>query len=141
MQVRTPIRGKTFSPVRQSLSGGRTNFPRTGLIWYAPHGVDIIGLSIAELWAACPVEHRTIYSADGSAFYDAATIITNIEASAELNNGGELVGNTTKGYAQYEDGTAESVLRRAYRYFGEIWPELPATGFPYTIPITFEVTI
>jgi len=98
---------------------------RIGLIWYAPHGIDTIGLSIAEFWAACPTEHRTLYSADGSEWYDVATIITNIEASAELNNGGELVGSATKGYAQFADGTAESVLLRAYSYLGENYA--PAT--------------
>jgi len=111
------------------LMGGNGNrLPRTGLLMYVRNGVAIIGLSISEFWAACPVAHRSIYSADGSAFYDAATIITNIEASAELNDGGELVGTEAKGYAQYDNGTSENVLRRAYRYLGAVYPE-PSTGF------------
>jgi len=81
-------------------------------------GVDIIGESISEFWAACPVAHRSLYSEDGTAFYDDATIIANIEASPYLNDGGELIGDSTKGYVQYPDGTAEAVLRKAYRWFG-----------------------
>jgi len=111
-------------------SGGADGIPPTGLIRHAPYPglVDTIGLSIAEFWAACPVEHRTLYSADGSEFYDDATIIANIEASAELNNGGELVGNETEGYAQYADGTAESVLRRAYSYLGVVYAVVVVFG-------------
>jgi len=92
--------------------------PRTGLLFFAkaPGLVDSIGLPIAEFWAQCPVAHRSIYSADGTAWYDAATIITNIEASAELNNGGELGGSPANGYFQYLDGTAELWLSGLPRY-------------------------
>lgn len=86
---------------------------------------DSIGLSVAEFWAQCPVAHRSIYSADGTSWYDAATIITNIEESEFLNNGGELGGSVAKGYFQYLDGTDEAILRRAYRWAGIAYPELP----------------
>lgn len=94
--------------------------PRTGLIFYAkaPVMVDSIGLSAAALWAALPTTHRSIYLVDENTLRSAETIIANIEASDYLNDGGELTGSVTKGYAQYEDGTSEAVLRRAYRYFG-----------------------
>ena len=94
--------------------------PKNGLIFKAllKNGlVDSIGLSIAEFWVVCPVEHRTLYSADGSEWYDAATIITNIEASEYLNDGGELIGNSVVGYAQYEDGTSVAILNKALKYF------------------------
>jgi len=116
--------------------GGNT-LPRTGLDWYAkaPGMVDIIGLSVSEFYAACPVAHRSIYSADGSVFYDAATIIANIEASAELNDGGELVGSVAKGYAQYADGTVESVLRKAYRYFGISYPDVDPNALTINLAV------
>lgn len=84
--------------------------------------VDTIGLSISEFYTACPVAHRSIYSLNGSAFYSVATVIANIEDSVELNDGGELVGTATKGYAQYIDGAISDVLMRAYRYFGIAYP-------------------
>jgi len=101
-----------------SHAGG--GIPRTGLIWYAkaPGMVDSIGLSASELWAALPAEHRSIYLVDENTLRSAEDIITNIEASEYLNDGGELVGTEVKGYAQYEDGTAQTVLDIAYKYFG-----------------------
>jgi len=125
-------------------SGRSSVLPRDGLVaaFLLKNGmIDSIGLSISEFYAACPVAHRSIYSADGSAFYDTATIITNIEASAELNDGGELVGSVAKGYAQYADGTEDSVMLRAYRFFNVAYPEPTISGFPYTLPLTFEATI
>lgn len=106
-------------------NGGGNRLPRTGLIWTGP--VDTIGLSANALWAALPAEHRSIYFSDpedDETMLDVETIITNIEASEYLNDGGELVGNE-QNKAQYEDGTDEAILRRAYRWAGVAYPELP----------------
>jgi hypothetical protein len=80
--------------------------PRNGM-------VDSIGLSIAD-YASVPAEHRSIYFSDASTMRSIEDIITNIEASEYLNDGGELVGTVAKGYAQYADGTE---MTKAYRYF------------------------
>lgn len=107
-------------------NGGGNRFPRTGLIWTGP--VDTIGLSANALWAALPAEHRSIYFSDpedDETMLDVETIITNIEESEFLNNGGELGGSVAKGYFQYLDGTDEAILRRAYRWAGIGYPELP----------------
>jgi len=112
--------------------------PRTGLIFLArpPTMTDSIGLLITEFWAQCPVAHRSIYSADGTSWYASETIITNIKASAELNDGGELGGSAAKGYFQYLDGTDETILRRAYRWAGIVYPE--NNQFTYTFPFILE---
>jgi hypothetical protein len=98
--------------------------PKDGLICYAkaPGLTDSIGLSAAALWAALPITHRSIYLVDENTLRSGEAIITNIEASEYLNDGGELVGTEAKGYAQYEDGTSEEVIRRAFRFFGIAWP-------------------
>jgi len=100
-----------------SHAGG--GIPRTGLIFYAPDGVDSIGLSAAELWASLPAEHRAIYLVDENTLRSAETIITNIEASEYLNVSGGLVGNSTMGYAQYALGTPARTICRAARYLDE----------------------
>ena len=102
------------------LGSGGNRLPRTGLIWYAPDGVDTINLTAAALWAALPAEHRSIYFSDpddDATLLDDTTIITNIEASPYLNDGGELIGNSTKGYAQYTDGASVAILNKALKYF------------------------
>jgi len=76
---------------------------------------------------------------NGFAAASGVEIIVNIEASAELNNGGELCGSEAKGYAQYEDGTTEAILRRAYRYFGIVYPE--AFGPTWVEPGTWNDTL
>lgn len=92
-------------------------------LWLVKDGLqDFIGLSTAD-YLLVPAAHRSIYFVDETEMRTAEDIITNIEASADLNNGGELVGSPAKGYAQYAGGTDESVLRRAYRYFGIAWPD------------------
>lgn len=83
---------------------------------------DSIGLSAAALWAALPATHRSIYLVDENTLRSAETIITNIEASEYLNDGGELVGTEARGYAQYEDGTAGIVLYKAYKHFKQQYP-------------------
>lgn len=116
--VSSPVSGK--EAIQEFLS-------KIGLIYYAPISngmIDTIGLSAAALWAALPATHRSIYLVDENTLRSAEAIITNIEASDYLNDGGELVGSEAKGYAQYEAGTSEAVLRRAYRYFGVEFPTL-----------------
>jgi len=123
-----PVRQATHSKWRQptrtvfALRGSGLVLTRTGLLFFArpPGMTDSIGLLITEFWAQCPIAHRSIYSADGTSWYAAETIITNIEASEFLNDGGELGGSAAKGYFQYLDGTDEAILRRAYR-----WAEIP----------------
>jgi len=75
--------------------------------------VDTIGLSVSD-YASVPAEHRSIYFSDESTMRSIEDIITNIEASEYLNDGGELVGTEAKGYTQYADGTD---MTKAYRYF------------------------
>jgi hypothetical protein len=110
---------------RPLCASGGNRIPRTGIsaLWREIDGtwVDSIGLSASELWAALPAEHRSIYFSDpddDETMFDAETIITNIEASEYLNNGGELVGSEAKGYAQYADNTEQAILDKAYKYFG-----------------------
>jgi len=74
---------------------------------------DTIGLSVSD-YLSVPAEHRSIYFSDESTMRDIEDIITNIEASEYLNDGGELVGTEERGYAQYADGTD---MTAAYRYF------------------------
>jgi hypothetical protein len=89
--------------------------PREGLLAWFVDGTDSIGILItdkpnvrAEIWAL-------LFDGSDVAYSDAQRII-NIEASIYLNYGWELVGNETKGYAVYEEGTP---MERTYRYFGE----------------------
>jgi hypothetical protein len=115
---------KAFKPFG-SRYGSLDGLSKEGLILYAPVSngmVDTIGLSASELWAALPTTHRSIYLVDENTLRSAEDITTNIEASEYLNDGGELIGTEDKGYAQYADGTAESVLRKAYRYFRVFYP-------------------
>lgn len=106
------------------MAGGGNRLPTNGLIWkaMAPGLIDSIGLSSSELWAALPTTHRSIYLADENTLRSAETIVTNIEASEYLNDGGTLVGSAAKGYAQYADGTSEEVIRRVFRFFWITWP-------------------
>jgi hypothetical protein len=109
---------------KDGLSGSSGNrLPRSGLLFYAkaPGMVDIIGLSVSD-YLLVPAEHRSIYFVDETTMRAAETIITNIEASEFLNDGGELGGSVAKGYFQYLDGTAEAILRRAYRWAGVAYP-------------------
>jgi len=113
----------TSWPYVNGPSPGALSIPRTGLQMLIKKDPatglllpDSIGLSISdkpnvrtEIWALLFDEFDEPYS-------DEQRII-NIEASAILNNGWELVGNSTKGYAVYEEG---SDMQRPYRYFGEI---------------------
>jgi hypothetical protein len=121
-----------FQPQGNIRHSGGFTLPRTGLIFYAkaPGMTDSIGLSANALWAALPATHRSIYLVDENTLRSAEAIITNIEASEYLNDGGELVGSATKAYAQYTDGVSDVTLRQAYRYFGVSLP----VGFPYTLP-------
>jgi len=117
MQVRTPIRGKTFSPVRQSLSGGRTNFPRTGLLFCAryPGLVDTIGLSASDYLLIDPAL-RSIFFVDSTTLRDTAEALTIALASPLLNAEG-LIGKT--GYVVlYQASSTEETLARARRVVG-----------------------
>lgn len=139
-------------------SGNRRNIlSLTGLIWYAPDGANTINLTAAALWSALPAEHRSIYFSDpddDATLLDDTTIITNIEASPYLNDGGELIGTEAKGYTQYADGTAESDLLSTYRYFGlsTTWVDIiPALSISptsydfgeivYSVPEDYEFTL
>jgi len=106
--------------------------PRTGLLFFAkaPGLVDTIGLSVDD-YLLVPAAHRSIFFINETTM-NSEEMINDIEASALLNDGGELVGSEEKGYAQYADGTTEATLRRAYRYFGIAYPE--NNQFPYTFP-------
>lgn len=87
-----------------------------------PNMIDTIGLSISD-YLLVPAAHRSIYFVDETTMRTAEQILINIAASAFLNDGGEMVGNATRGYTQYQDGTSKSILRKAYRYFGETYPD------------------
>lgn len=108
-----PIDSPIVSPITGPWGHGQSGVPGDPIFLALERDgfEDSIGLSVAEFWAQCPVAHRSIYSADGTSWYDAATIITNIEESEFLNNGGELGGSVAKGYFQYLDGTDEAILR------------------------------
>ncbi|MGV0961814.1 MAG: hypothetical protein ACOYB1_18470 [Limnohabitans sp.] len=119
--IRAPLIPSLTPPIGNA--NWLSSLPRSGLLFKCGvSGIDTIGLLITEFWAQCPVAHRSIYSADGTAWYDAEDIITNIEASESLNDGGELGGSVAKGYFQYLDGTDEAIMRRAYRWAGVAWP-------------------
>lgn len=105
----------------------RNSLPRTGLIGYWPVSnglVDTIRLSANALWDALPAYMRPHYLSDRDTKLSDATIAANIAASGFLNVGGGLFGNSTKGYAQYADGTPIAILDKAAKYYKETygWP-------------------
>jgi hypothetical protein len=87
--------------------------------WKLPLLQDSIGLSVSELYPLLNPLLQSIVSSDGGATrLSDAQIVTNIESSVYLNSSLGLVGDASKGYALYVDGTAESVLDKAKRYLG-----------------------
>lgn len=110
-----------------------STLPRTGLLERWRNGVGTVVLSVDDYLLVRP-ELRPLFYLDATTKYDDATIITNIEASPYLNNGWELTGNATKGYALYAEGTAETTLVTAYRFYDEIYisPYFFQSGDAYT---------
>jgi len=95
---------------------------RTGLIWYAPDGVDIIGLSASDYLSIRP-ELRSIFFSDADTKRSDEDIVTNIEASPYLNNGWELVGRSGKGYALFEE---YADIAKPYSFLGASYPPTPS---------------
>ena len=94
--------------------------PTAGLIGYWPVSnglVDTIGLSIGELYPLLNDFLRSIVSSDGGVTRLSDTeIVANIESSVYLNSSLGLVGDASRGYAFYADGTPQTTLDRAKRY-------------------------
>ena len=91
-----------------------------GVEWAGPpryEWVDSIGLSISD-YALVDPTLQSLFYANANTLRDMETIVSNIKASAHLNNGTELIGTELKGYALYADGTDASVLSKAIKYFG-----------------------
>jgi len=114
-------------PVRPPTGQGENGLPNREdilALWKNVGGVltESIGLSVSD-YPLVPAVHRSIYFVDETTMRAVEDIVNKIEASAELNDGGELVGSEAKGYVQYADGTTEDILRKAYRYFGITYPE------------------
>jgi hypothetical protein len=102
-----------------SLGGGRKiGIPGNPIAYFkAPGMVDDIGLPISELYPLLHESLQSIVSSDGGATrLSDAEIVANIESSGHLNGSLGLVGDASKGYALYADGTPESTLDKAKRY-------------------------
>jgi hypothetical protein len=79
--------------------------------------VDSIGLPISELYPLLHESLQSIVSSDGGATrLSDAEIVANIESSGHLNGSLGLVGDASKGYAFYADGTPQTTLDNAKRY-------------------------
>jgi hypothetical protein len=108
-----------FNPSFQGKSFlGGSAIPRTGLIFYAkaPGMTDSIGLSIAN-YASVPAELQSIFFIDENTLRPTADAYALARVSEYLNMG-EMVGRGEgRGIALYADGTAESVLEKACKYF------------------------
>ena len=105
-----------------SQSRNRNSLPQDDLVaafLIANDLQDTIGLLITP--DQIREELRPIFF-DGETRRSDAAIVSLIEASEYLNNGWELVGSESKGYAVYAEGTSETILRKAYRYFGFALP-------------------
>jgi len=128
MQTRTFSRKGSSKVSRKASTDVGASLVKSGLVFAAlkKYGmIDVIGLSISdapnireELW---PIFFALDGEGQPTELLDAATIITNIEASVYLNNGLELVGDETIGYAQFIKGTSGAILRKEYRYFRKIY--------------------
>jgi len=124
MPTLSPVLSPVLSP---ALAGNGSGAQATGLlgdpleVWLVKNGLEgSIGLSItdkqnvrAEIWELLFDEFDEPYSDEQR--------ITNIEASAILNNGWELTGSAVKGYAVYPEGTSGAILTKAYRYLGQVY--------------------
>ena len=93
-------------------------------------GIDSIGLSSSD-YLSIRSELRPIFFSDPSTKRADADIVTLALASEYLNYGWELTGNADDGIALYIEGTVESILRKAYRFFGETFVQVP-------VPFTFQ---
>jgi hypothetical protein len=97
--------------------GGIPGNPRA--YFKAPNLVDSIGISISELYPLLNASLQSIVSSDGGITrLSDAEIIVNIESSVYLNGTLGLVGDTSKGYAIYADGTPEVTLEKAKKTLG-----------------------
>jgi len=116
------LNSSIVSSIQSSVCGlirfGGSRIPPGYIYRTSLNGIDMVGLPAADLWAALPSEYRSIYftdPADSETKKNTSAIFDAIEASEDLNDGGELVGHLLIGYAQYSDGAS---MWKAYRYFG-----------------------
>ena len=124
MQTRTFSRKGSSKVSRKASTDVGASLVKSGLVFAAlkKYGmIDVIGLSISDAPNIREEFWLLFFTLDGEgqpvSLLDAETIIVNIQASSYLNNGWELAGNETKGYALYAEGSA---MYQVYRYFRQL---------------------